>query len=56
MKEEEEEEFSPCIVNDYNVLVPTNAHIIRTNYTFHLVWLQHVSAGRHLQVAHNHIA
>jgi len=20
--------FSPCIVNDYNILVPTNAHII----------------------------
>jgi hypothetical protein len=42
--------FSPCIVNDHNLLVPTNAHL--PIHIFQLIWLLHVSAGRHPQAAH----
>jgi len=37
--------FSPCIVNDYNFLVPTNAHILICIVPY---WLLHVSASYEL--------
>ena len=46
--------FSPCIVNNYNFLVPTNAHIILI-YIFRLIWLLHVSASRRPQGAHSQV-
>jgi hypothetical protein len=42
--------FSPCIVNDYNLLVSTNIYTrITLIHIFHLIWLLHVSARRHAQ-------
>jgi hypothetical protein len=33
-------------VNDYNLLVPTNAHILLM-YVYHLIWQLYVSADEH---------
>jgi hypothetical protein len=41
--------FSPCCVNDYSLLVPTNAHII-------LIYISPYPAGRHPRGAQNQIA